>query len=76
MKARLPHLVIAASLCASHVFAQGGPASVAVSVVQSKELASGQTYVGTILPSKYSSVAAPRLVLRRAAEITLPPIVV
>ena len=58
MKARLPHLVIAASLCASHVFAQGGPASVAVSVVQSKELASGQTYVGTILPSKYSSVGA------------------
>jgi RND family efflux transporter MFP subunit len=58
MKARLSHLVIAALLCASNVFAQGGPASVAVSVVQSKELASGQTYVGTVLPSKYSSVGA------------------
>lgn len=58
MTIRLPVILAAVCACTSIVRAQGGPASVAVSKVQLQELASGQSYIGTILPSKYSSVGA------------------
>lgn len=58
MTIRLPLLLMACLTFAAPAFGQRGPASVGVSEIQLKVLASGQSYVGTILPSKYSSVGA------------------
>ena len=60
-------LVAALVVCADGAHAQQPAAAVAGSLVQSSELSSSQVYVGTVVPSRHSSVGA--AVDGRIAEI-------
>jgi len=54
-------IVVSFCICAlfsGHLFAQRGPAAVAVAEIVEQELASGQTFVGTVLPIKRSVIGS------------------
>ena len=54
-------LVVTFYLCvvlSGHLFAQRGPASVAVAEIVEREIASGQIFVGTVLPIKRSVIGS------------------
>ncbi|MCA9018017.1 MAG: hypothetical protein KDA77_22020, partial [Planctomycetaceae bacterium] len=46
------------ALCSGQLMAQRGPAAVAVAEIVERETASGQTFVGTVLPIKRSVIGS------------------